>query len=606
MNINTNLLQMVNVTGKGDIPAEKTSQTDSLISFRNILAEKLNEKGSNSFKGEVSEKTLTDKEHDTKDLLSDPFFYFAAQLGFLDNLKNFLKNDGNTIAVKSGETAISEVSSSGNSIPFNQDLTDMLAALKNDNSMNKELTDMLTGLQNNNSANKELADILTGLQNNGSMNKELTDILTGLQNNGSIDKELAGILTGLQTDGSTNKELTDILTALQTDGSTNKKLTDILTALQTDGSTNKELTDILTALQTGNSINKELAGIMSNLRKDGSISSAKQDIPVKKIENSADVVSVFSETILKDNIMTEKGFKELLEKVSQSLKDLINSAGTSEKLPDTVSSIKELLSQLLASGDTLKDIIKKSDYKDLEGLISKSPFLAKVQDLLNLFDRKTDSSDKKKNVSDILSEASSIVSSLEQSTKKHSGKETEYKGTDIAGKEEKDIFLLQQKTLENITYNRVHTGNTKNSSEVKTDITSIELSSQIVKKIDWKNTEKNSIATITLEPERLGKMRVEVNLAATGEVSARFITQNKQTGDLLSEQLNQLKQSLADQGLKLGNFSVATEDRSSSGFQHYMPDFNEKKYVDPIKNDKEDYSPQLNNKITTSQMDYFV
>ena len=606
MNINAGLVQMLNLTGKGDISTEKNVHSDTMVSFRNILREKLNEKESTSFKGESSERTITDDEKDMEKLMADPFFYFAAQLGFLDQLKNFIKNDGNTIEAKSGERTIDGIS--GNSTSFNKDLTDILAELQNNSSINKELTDILTELQNDSSMNGELADILAELQNNSSMNKELTDILTGLQNNSSMNGELTDILAELQNNSSMNGELTDILTELQNNSSMNKELIDILTELQNNSSMNKELADMVTGLQGKSSIDRELAGIISKFGKDNSISS--EEFPVaEKIQNPSDVVNVFSETILKDNIMTDKGFKELLEKVSQSLKDLINSAGTSEELPDTVSSIKELLSQLLESGDTLKDIIKKSDYKDLEGIIEKSPFLAKVQDLLNLFDRKADpSSDKKKNLSDIVSEANSIVSSLEQAVKVHknSGKEREYKNTDTSGKEEQDIFLLQQKTLEHITYNRVHHDHTKNISETKTIITSADLPSQIVKKIDWHSTDKNSMATITLEPESLGKMRVEVNLAATGEVSARFITQNKQAGDLLSEQLNQLKQSLSEQGLKLGNFSVATEDRSSSGFQQYMPDFNGKRYGDSIKNDKEDYSLQLNNKITTSQMDYFV
>ncbi|MEQ8167389.1 MAG: flagellar hook-length control protein FliK [Candidatus Eremiobacterota bacterium] len=570
MNINACLVQMLNGTGKGNTCNEKTVQSDGNISFRNIFAEKLNEKGSMSLKEEFSANTLTDDEKNMKDLLSDPFFYFAAQLGFLDNLKNYIKNDCNTGEATSGEMAVDEIS--GTSISFN-----------------KELTDILAELSTNSYTNKDGQDIMTELQTNSSMNKELTYMLSQLQS-------------------STDKELTGIVTEFQNNGSENKALAHILSEFQNNGSENKALAHMLTGLQPKSSIGKELAGIISKFSKDDSISSFEGEMPVAAIQESSDETHIISETVLKDNIITDRGLKELLEKISQSLKDLINSAGTSEELPDTVSSIKELLSQLLEAGDTLKDIIKKSDYKDLQGIIEKSPFLAKVQDLLNLFDRKTDSSsDKKKNVSDIISEANSVVSSLEQAVKVHknSGKETEYTHTDTSGKEEKDLFLLQQKTLENITYNRLHHEHTK-VSEMKNDITSVDLPSQIVKRIDWHSKDKNSMATITLEPESLGKMRVEVNLAATGEVSARFITQNKQAGDLLSEQLNQLKQSLSEQGLKLGNFSVATEDRSSSGFQQYMPDFNGKRYGDSIKNDKEDYSLQLNNKITTSQMDYFV
>ncbi|MEQ8187004.1 MAG: flagellar hook-length control protein FliK [Candidatus Eremiobacterota bacterium] len=589
MNINTGMVQMLNVTGKGDMSCEKTGQSESLISFRNILAEKLNEKGTTSFKGEVSEKTLADNENDVKELLSDPFFYFAAQFGFLDNLKNFIKNDGNTIEASSGEETVNKVVLSDNSMSFNNNLTELLAELQNNGSTNNEMTELLATLQNNDSANKNLTDILKALQTDGAMNKEVSRMFTELQNNGSI-----------------NKELTDMLTELQTNSSENMDIAPPPAEFRNNGSMNKEMTDILTALQTGSSINKELTGIISKSGNDNSISSVEENIPLPETQNPSGPVHIFSETILKDNIMSSKDFKDLLGKVSQSLKDLINSAGTSEKLPDTVSSIKELLSELLASGDTLKDIIKKSDYRDLEGIIAKSPFLAKIQDLLNLFDRNTETPDKKKDLSDIVSEANSIVSSLEQAVKKHSEKDTEYKVTDTSGKEEKDLFLIQQKTLENITYTRLHPEHAKNMSETKREIMSVDLSSQIVKKIDWKSTDKNSMATITLEPESLGKMRVEVNLAVTGEVSARFITQNKQAGEILSEQLNQLKQSLSEQGLKLGNFSVSTEDRSSPGFQQYMPDFNEKKYVASIKNDKEDYSIQLNNKITTSQMDYFV
>jgi len=587
MNINTGMVQMLNVTGKGDMSGEKTGQSDSLISFRNILAEKLNEKGTTSFKGEVSEKTLADNENDVKELLSDPFFYFAAQFGFLDNLKNFIKNDGNTTEASPGEETVSKVALSDNSMSFNNNVADIPGELQG--SANKELTEIMTALQNNDSTNKNVTDILKDLQTDGSMNKEVLRMFAELQNKGSI-----------------NKEITDMLAELQTNSSENMDIAPPPAGISHKSSTNKEMTDILTALQASSPVNKELAGVISKFGNDNSVSPVEENIPLPEAQNPSGPVHMFAETILKDNIMSSKDFKDLLGKVSQSLKDLINSAGTSETLPDTVSSIKELLSELLESGDTLKDIIKKSDYRDLEGIIAKSPFLAKIQDLLNLFDRNTDTPDKKKDVSDIVSEANSIVSSLEQAVKKYSEKDTEYKVTDTSGKEEKDLFLLQQKTLENITYTRLHPEHIKNMSETKREIMSVDLSSQIVKKIDWKSTDKNSMATITLEPESLGKMRVEVNLAVTGEVSARFITQNKQAGEILSEQLNQLKQSLSEQGLKLGNFSVSTEDRSSPGFQQYMPDFNEKKYVASIKNDKEDYSIQLNNKITTSQMDYFV
>lgn len=72
-----------------------------------------------------------------------------------------------------------------------------------------------------------------------------------------------------------------------------------------------------------------------------------------------------------------------------------------------------------------------------------------------------------------------------------------------------------------------------------------------------------SSVSMILRPESLG--RVSVNLTShNGSVSAQFIAQNQQTADTISKNLEMLKQSLIDQGLKVNDIVVKVHETTQS------------------------------------------
>jgi len=136
----------------------------------------------------------------------------------------------------------------------------------------------------------------------------------------------------------------------------------------------------------------------------------------------------------------------------------------------------------------------------------------------------------------------------------------------------------------------------------------IDLAEQIIKKINWKTGDKFSEATINLEPEFLGKLKIQVNLTG-GEISAKFFAQTKEAGHLLNNQLQELKTALESQGLKLGDFSVLLEQRnSSSDFQNSYYGYNNKnEYLSHNPEEKKEEFVKFKTKRSgNSQMDYLV
>jgi len=72
-----------------------------------------------------------------------------------------------------------------------------------------------------------------------------------------------------------------------------------------------------------------------------------------------------------------------------------------------------------------------------------------------------------------------------------------------------------------------------------------------------------SKVSIILRPENLGK--VNVNLASTnGILSAQLIAQNQQAADALNKNIENLKQNLIDQGVKVNDISVKVQESSQS------------------------------------------
>jgi hypothetical protein len=313
------------------------------------------------------------------------------------------------------------------------------------------------------------------------------------------------------------------------------------------------------------------------------------------LSKTSDIVNVTSNTGI--NPVDKNVFDKLLTKIKDSLAGIVNMAGNTEN-------------------DNTSEIFSK--YPFLQKL---SDFIGKIEDFRKTPEISSENSDK---LSILFDKSTSLLSTLEKILNEFSGMGNKENKSDSKnrGNEEvipsKNIDILSD-VRGNISgetgnisslQNKTNMGNNLiDSKTVNPDplLNEIDLSEQIVKKIDWKVTKNLSEATITLEPEYLGQLRVELHVAAGGEVSARFFAQNKESGDILLQQLNQLKTSLSDQGLKLGSFSVFTQDSASSGFQNFLSYNNSggRNYSPPGEDVKESFlKPVVKSK--TSQMDYLV
>ncbi len=86
--------------------------------------------------------------------------------------------------------------------------------------------------------------------------------------------------------------------------------------------------------------------------------------------------------------------------------------------------------------------------------------------------------------------------------------------------------------------------------------------SQLIEKAHLlKGPEQQKVLTIQLKPEFLGRVNLELS-SKDGMVTARIMTENSQVREKLEEMAPQIKIHLADQGIKLDNFTVDVSSKN--------------------------------------------
>ncbi|MDK2985133.1 MAG: flagellar hook-length control protein FliK [Clostridia bacterium] len=81
------------------------------------------------------------------------------------------------------------------------------------------------------------------------------------------------------------------------------------------------------------------------------------------------------------------------------------------------------------------------------------------------------------------------------------------------------------------------------------------LAEQMVQKMKLMVGNKQSSLEIHLKPEHLGKVKIQLH-SHEGTITARIITDNGQTANLLNSSMHQIKENLEQQGIKLQHFGV--------------------------------------------------
>ncbi|MCM3131983.1 flagellar hook-length control protein FliK [Paenibacillus polysaccharolyticus] len=94
-----------------------------------------------------------------------------------------------------------------------------------------------------------------------------------------------------------------------------------------------------------------------------------------------------------------------------------------------------------------------------------------------------------------------------------------------------------------------------------------EMTQFVVSKLDIVNQKGFSEATISLRPEHLGKLDVQITLQ-NGQLVARFVTEHVMAKDMLEQQMMQLRSSLQSQGIQVERLEVT--QNSSFGSEMYQ------------------------------------
>ncbi|MEO2204064.1 flagellar hook-length control protein FliK [Paenibacillus pabuli] len=94
-----------------------------------------------------------------------------------------------------------------------------------------------------------------------------------------------------------------------------------------------------------------------------------------------------------------------------------------------------------------------------------------------------------------------------------------------------------------------------------------EMTQFVVNKLDIVQQKGFSEATISLRPEHLGKLDVQITLQ-NGQLVARFMTEHAMAKDMLEQQMTQLRTSLQSQGIQVERIEVTQSSSLGSEMYH--------------------------------------
>ncbi|MGF9695564.1 flagellar hook-length control protein FliK [Paenibacillus sp. MABNR03] len=94
-----------------------------------------------------------------------------------------------------------------------------------------------------------------------------------------------------------------------------------------------------------------------------------------------------------------------------------------------------------------------------------------------------------------------------------------------------------------------------------------EMTQFVVNKLDIVQQKGFSEATISLRPEHLGKLDVQITLQ-NGQLVARFMTEHTMAKDMLEQQMTQLRASLQSQGIQVERIEVTQSSSLGSEMYH--------------------------------------
>ena len=415
----------------------------------------------------------------------------------------------------------------------------------------------------------ENSEIITSLKSDSLNNKDSAETVENIEN--------SEIITSLKSDSLNNAEIINNLSTLIDEAvkeadlsSNNEKLElakNIISTVKTAAENILAQADILSENKVENTVSAEEALVMNTEISDEAVMQTAQVLE-DNAENkqpvlSADVLTESGDDIVKSN---NNSMQKLADLADAAVEENINSKQSDEKL-----------SQETAK-ETLKDTVKES----VKDTVKES-----VKDIVKDTVKQTDTV----SVKDVQKEFKIANVEVTESLRGESNAKAEIKANTVnlseTGKNlqnnlnQKEMVMTQSNAGENFSASQSDKGNNfnyflKSSAEAQAKYDTAQSKEaqapynmkeprdieRLVRTMQSSVSKGESKLTVTLTPENLGKMEIQLSESG-GKITAKFLSDNESSHKLIMAQSDLLKNQLSEKGIVVDNMEFAYNDAMS-------------------------------------------
>ena len=297
-----------------------------------------------------------------------------------------------------------------------------------------------------------------------------------------------------------------------------------------------------------------------------------------QVQDIFDMVNEMTKKLMEELQIFDSDFADLMGQMEESLMDVMKQFLPEEIISKdeaeaTVANILKDTKECLKQEDTLEkpdkelpEALEKTKVPEAmvteENIsqVSKTAVYETTMETVNatMVETTSDNSSKEEKDDDVMLNQT-VVKTFETQEKVKVEIDVSSEHQEFQQKEEKDTPLFEQ-LVDNISNAKVvQTENVQERVEVTQQMR--EIVEQVIETIKVTVTADTSEMSIQLNPENLGKVNLSV-VAKEGHITAQFVTENEMAKHALEAQIQQLKETLTEQGLKVDKVEVGVSDFS--------------------------------------------
>ena len=404
----------------------------------------------------------------------------------------------------------------------------------------------------------ENSEIITSLKSDSLNNKDSAETVESIEN--------SEIITSLKSDSLNNAEIINNLSALIDEAvkeadlsSNNEKLElakNIISTVKTAAENILAQADILSENKVENTVTAEEALVMNTEISDEAVMQTAQVLE-DNAENkqpvlSADVLTESGDDIVKSN---NNSMQKLADLADAAVEENINSKQSDEKLSQETA--KETLKDTVKESvkDIVKDTVKQTDTVSVKD-VQKEFKTANVEVTESLRGESNAKAEIKANTVNLSETGKNLQNNLNQ----------------------KEMMMTQSNAGENFSASQSDKGNNfnyflKSSAEAQAKYDTAQSKEaqapynmkeprdieRLVRTMQSSVSKGESKLTVTLTPENLGKMEIQLSESG-GKITAKFLSDNESSHKLIMAQSDLLKNQLSEKGIVVDNMEFAYND----------------------------------------------